>query len=116
MRGDWNVTGRAQGRNCYVSWNLLRKERGKIPGRKGKNYETACFISAKHEYILPRFPNDLVPSEDRIIVTPKSVSSKLGDNDDGKGNTICNVYINKTFFSTALYNQEKKEIRIAENI
>ena len=49
-----------------------------------------------------------------VVVTPRYVSSVLGSDDDGRGNTICALLYAGEYVALALYNQENKTIIVVE--
>lgn len=112
---EWRLSGEAYGRIYNTNLTFFSKESISL---SDDIIEEHMKIALRHtsdpEYRkLPEFQEQAkfqTEAGDEIIVSPRYVGSKLGSNDDGRGNTICAFYFNGEYVALAFYNESEKKI------
>lgn len=108
---EWQLSGKVDGRVYNVRLIFIGKENVVISAdiieqhvRHTSDPECRKLIEFKEQ---AKFQTE---TGNEIVVTPRYVGSKLGSDDDGRGNTICAFDFNGKYVALALYNENEKKI------
>ena len=116
---EWRLSGSAYGRYYNAKLAFLGKEKISVPNpanvldehfgitRKADDPAYKKMVETEQA----KFQSD---AGDVIMVSPRYVGSKLGSNDDGRGNTICAFHFNGKYVALALFNQAENKVVVHE--
>ena len=116
----WKLSGRAYGCVYAETMTLVEKKMVSVPDHLVEQHMS---VVSKKEKDNPEYREAVSKQEQAIfktdkgntvVVSPRYVGSRLGSNDDGRGNTICAFIYNGEYVALADYNEEKREVIVME--
>jgi hypothetical protein len=110
------LRGYAYGRTYNETLTFIRKEKVPVPehiveklqeilSQQGINDPKYREMISTQEQALFKTDNGI-----EVMVSPRYVGSILGNDDDGRGNTICALSFDGEYVALALYNESEREI------
>lgn len=113
MEPTWTLIGEAYGRHYDERLTFVERKSVAIPEDIVKHHlEVHPDLSERHLENISHAEQAVFRNDKgiEIVVQPRHEYSALGDDEDGRGNTICGLDYDGEYVALALYNEKEKTI------